>query len=150
MPTAGMNEEASHTPEGGMQPEGTPPVEGRRTQLKIVRENLQSLSSDVVEFRRSHEASVRKLEKQVTALKNELRAQTVSKDVGSFRKSHEASTKRLEKQIANLRKDLAALKSGMAKDAAKARAKQDAALSKFLAKVGGKKPSKAAKKSKKR
>jgi hypothetical protein len=88
---------------------GRQQVGGKRTQLRIIRENIQSLS----------------------------------KDVGSFRKSQEASTKRLEKQVVSLRNELAALKSNITKEAAKSRKKQDATLSRILAKVSAK-PSKPA------
>jgi hypothetical protein len=115
MPLAGMSEGALHPPsEAEVLTQPGPQVEGRRTQLRIVRENIHSLS----------------------------------KDVGSFRKSHEASTKKLEKQVATLRSELAAFKSNIAKDAARSRAKQEATLSKILAKVSAK-PSKPARRSKK-
>ena len=149
MPLVGMNEGATQSPEAEVPIQAGPQVEGRRTQLKIVRENIRSLSNDVGSFRKSHEVSIKKLQEQVARLRSELAAQTISKDVGSFRKSHEASTKRLEKQIVTLRKELAALKSNIAKDAARSRAKQEIALSKFLAKVS-KKSSKPAKSRRKR
>jgi len=147
-PLAGMSEGATQSPQAEVATQAGPQVEGRRTQLRIVRENIYSLSRDVGSFRRSHDASIKKLEKQVASLRGELAAQTLSRDVGSFRRSHEASTKRLEKQVANLRNDLAALKSNITKDAAKGRAKQEATLSKILAKVSAK-PSKPVRRSKK-
>ena len=134
--------------------QAAPQAEGRRTQLKIVRENLEYLSRDIGNFRSSHSASIKRLEKQVAALRSELAATKLSKDVGSFRKSHDASAKRLEKQVATLRADLAALKTSIAKDAARSHAKQEAVLSKILAKVSAKpakpKPSKPVKSAKKR
>jgi ABC-type phosphate transport system auxiliary subunit len=148
MPLAGMSEGATQSPEVEVPTQAGPQVEGRRTQLKVVRENIHSLSTDVGNFRKSHEISIKKLEKQVAVLRSELAAQTLSRDVGSFRKSHEASSKRLEKQIATLRNELAALKSNIAKDAARSRAKQEATLSKILAKISAKssKPAKGTKK----
>ncbi len=143
-----MSEGAAQSPEAEVPTQEGPQVEGRRTQLKIVRENIHSLSKDVGNFRKSHEVGIKKLEKQVAALRSELAAQTLSRDVGSFRKSHEASTKRLENQVATLRNELAALKSNIAKDAARSRTKQEATLSKILAKVSAK--SKSAKGTKKR
>ena len=109
-------------------------VEGRRTQLRILKENIQSLSKDVGNFRKSHEAGTKRLEKQVATLRNELAAHTHA----HLSKRHEASTKRLEKEVATLRNELAALKSDIAKDAARSRAKQEAILSKILAKVSTK------------
>jgi hypothetical protein len=149
----------AETSEGAAQPQGAempaqagPQVEGKRTQLRIVRENIQSLSNDVGSFSKSHEISSKKLEKQIASLRSELGAQTLSKDVGSFRKSHEASSKRLEKQVATLRSELAALKVNIAKDAARSSAKQEAALARIMAKVSVKpkpaKPAKAMKSSK--
>ena len=82
---------------------GPQQVGEKRTRLRIIKENIQSLS----------------------------------KDVGSFRKSQEASTKRLEKQVISLRNELAALKSNITREAAKSRKKQDATLSRILAKVSG-------------
>jgi ribosomal protein L29 len=117
-----------------------PQAEGRRTQLKIVRENIQTLSSDIGNFRRSHEFSVKKLEKQVAALRSDLAAQSVAKDVGGLRKSHDASAKKLEKQVETLRKELADLKGKIAKDAARSNARQEATLARILAKVSTKAP----------
>jgi hypothetical protein len=121
---------------------------GRRTQLRIVKENVQSLSKDVGDFRKSHEVSTKRLEKQLASLRSDLAAHARSMDAGSLRKSGEANTKRLEKQVATLRKELGALKGSIAKDTARDRAKQEVILSKILAKVGAKasKPAKRAKK----
>jgi chromosome segregation ATPase len=130
-------EVASVTPQAQAQP-----VEGRRTQLKIVRETVQSLSRDIGNFRRSHEVSVKRLEKQVASLRKELAVHARSKDLGNHVKSHEADTKRLEKQVTTLRNELVALKNQIAKEAAKSRAREEAVLSKVLAKVRTAKPSK--------
>ncbi|MGA2664842.1 MAG: hypothetical protein ABSF83_07865 [Nitrososphaerales archaeon] len=112
--------------------------EGRRTQLKILRENVGSLNRDVGSFRKSHEASAKRLEAQIAALRKDLATHTRSKDLGDHVKSHEAGTKRLEKQVASLHGELAGLKSSIAKDAARSRAKQEATLAKILAKVSAK------------
>jgi hypothetical protein len=125
--------EASQTPQGAPQQAG-----GRRTQLKVVRESIESLSRDVWSFRKSHEASTKDLQKQVTTLRKDLAAHARSMDPAKLTKSGEASTKRLEKQVASLGKDLAALRASIAKDAARDRAKQQAALAKILAKLGAK------------
>lgn len=93
-----------------------PKTSGRRAALRIVRENVER----------------------------------VSKDVASFRKSHEVSSKRLEKQMTTLRNEVTALKSVMARDAARAREKQEAFNSKLLSKLSSVKPaSKASGKKKK-
>ena len=154
LPASGMSEGLPASSGTDAAAQAAPQAEGRRTQLKIVRENLEYLSRDIGNFRRSHSASIKRLEKQVAALRSELAATKLSKDVGSFRKSHDASAKRLEKQVATLRADLAALKTSIAKDAARSHAKQEAVLSKILAKVSAKpakpKPSKPVKSAKKR
>jgi ribosomal protein L29 len=151
MPSQGTTEAAAQPMGTEMPAQAGPPVEGKRTQLKIVRENIQALAGDIGNFRRSHQTSVARLEKQIASLKKELASQTVSKDVGSLMKSHDASTRKLEKQVSTLRAELASLKSGIAKDAARNRAKQEAILNKILAKVSVKpKPAKPAKSAKKR
>lgn len=148
MPVADMNQAAVPTQEAQAPAQPAPQVKGRRTQLKIVRESIDSLSRDVGSFRRSHEASIKKLEKQVSVLRGELEASAVTKDLGNFRKSHDINSKRLEQQMASLRNELAALKSGIAKDAARSRAKEEALMSRILAKLSPKpkKPTKSAKK----
>lgn len=149
MPPVQTGEAAAQEPEAEVATQVGPKVEGRRTQLRILRENIQSLSKDVGNFRKSHEASTKRLEKRVDSLRNELTAHTRSKVVGNLSKSHEASTKRLEKEVATLRNELAALKSNIAKDATRNREKQEAILSKILAKVS-RKSSKPARSTKKR
>jgi len=128
-------------------PEMKPQVEGKRTQLKIVRENIQTLSRDVGDFRRVHVLSTKKLEAELAALRRDIAANARAKDLASHVKSHEVSANKLEKQVTNLRNELAALKSSMAKDAARGRAKQEALLNKVLSKVSAKparpKPAKA-------
>ena len=131
-------------------PETTTIPEGRRTQLKIVREGVESLTADVWSFRRKHESSIRKLEAQVSSLRRDLSGNASAKALESHDKGHQASNKRLEKQVASLRKELASLKSSMAKDAARARAREEAALSKILAKVSQKPKAGKKKTSKKR
>jgi len=128
---------------------GPQPSGGRRTQLRVVRENIQSLSKDVWNLRKTHVVSSKKLEKQLTALRSELAAHARSKDLGNLSKSYNANTKRLESQVASLRKELSSLKGNIARDASKSRAKQEAMLSKILAKVSAR-ASKGSKRAKKR
>ena len=115
---------------------------GRRTQLKIVRESVESLSRDVGHLRKSSEASAKKLEAHMKSLRKEMGAHTHSKDLGEHAKSHRADTQRLEKQLSTLRKELASFKSQMAKEAAKSRAREEAALARFTAKVKAAAPKK--------
>jgi len=126
---------AAQAPEVSVTPSAPPRAEGRRTQLKVVRDSIQILSNEVGRFRRSHEVSTKKLEGQVASLRKDLATHIHSKDLGVHVKSHEADTKRLEKQIATLRTELVSLKSQMVKDAAKSRAREEATLSKIAAKI---------------
>jgi hypothetical protein len=144
---------AESRPPGQMGEAGPPPpepgqtvqaagqgAEGRRTQLRIVRENIQSLSKDVGSFRKSHEVSAKSLEKQLASLRRDLTAHARASESGSLRKSYEASARRMERQVASLKKELSSLKGGIAKDAERSRARQEAMMAKILAKVS--KPSK--------
>jgi chromosome segregation ATPase len=136
-------EEASTPPEMAAEPTpAQPQVEGRRTQLKIVRESVESLSREVGHLRKSSETNTKKLEAHLKSLRKELGAHTRSKDLGEHAKSHRADTARLEKQMASLRKDMASLKSEMAKEAARSRVHSEAAFAKFAAKAKAAKPKK--------
>lgn len=123
-----------------------PQPEGRRTQLKIVRESIQSLEREVGVYRRSHEASTRKLEAHLAQLRKDMTTHMHSKDLGNHAKRHESDTKRLEKQISALRGDLASMKGQMAKEAARSRAREEAFLSKVAAKVKKAQPARKPKK----
>ena len=115
---------------------------GRRTQLKIVRESVESLSREVGHLRKSSEANAKKMETHLKSLRKELGAHTHSKDLGEHVKSHRADTDRLEKQLVTLRKELASFKGQIAKDAAKSRAREEAALARIAAKVKAAEPKK--------
>ena len=138
---------AEEKPEmGGEAPPAAPQGGGRRSQFRIVRESIQSLEIEVGRYRKSHEASAKKLEAQMASIRKDMTTHVRVKDLGAHFKSHQADTKRLERQITTLRSELASLKSQMAKEAAKSRAKEEAALSRIMAKVktarSAKKPSK--------
>ena len=47
---------------------------GRRAALRILRENVDSLGKDVASFRKAHEVSSKKLEKQVASLRSDISA----------------------------------------------------------------------------
>jgi septal ring factor EnvC (AmiA/AmiB activator) len=123
-------------------PPAPPRAGGRRTQLKIVRENIRSLSKELGSFRKSHELSTKKLEAHMATLRKDLAKHIRSKDFGDHVKVHEADIKRLEKQMGKLRNELVSFKKEMAKDTAKSRAREEAALSRFVKKVKKAKPSK--------
>ncbi len=123
-------------------PTATARTEGRRTQLRRVSDSLQILSTEVGRFRKSHEAGAKSLESQVASLRKEFAAHIRSKDSGAHARAREANTKRLEKQIALLRSDVASLKAQLAKEGAKSRAREEATLSRIVAKVKGPRPAK--------
>jgi hypothetical protein len=124
--------------------EATPaqPQAGRRTQLKIVREGVESLSKEVGRLRKSSEANAKKMEAHLKSLRKDLGTHTHSKDLGEHLKSHKADTARLQQQMASLRKEVTLLKSQMVKEAAKSRKQQEAAFAKFATKVKAAKPKK--------
>jgi ribosomal protein L29 len=136
MPETQAPEESSEAPPTVPQPEG------RRTQLRRVRDSIQILSNEVGRFRKSHEVSAKKLEAQVASLRKELAAHARSNDMGAHIKSHDVSNRRLEKQISSLRNELVSLRSQMAKEAVKSRAREEAALSRIMAKVKTSRPAK--------
>jgi hypothetical protein len=119
----------------------SPKAGGKRTQLKVMRERVQSLTKEVGDFRRSHEVSTKKLEADLASLRKDL-SRVRPKDIGSPIKGHGADTKRLEKQVATLRKDLSSVKAQMAKDASKSKAREKALMSEILARIRAAKPSK--------
>jgi cell division protein FtsB len=124
--------------------------EGRRTQLKIVREGVESLTADVWSFRRNHESSIKKLQAEIKYLRKELATHTTSKELSEPSKNSDTGNKKLEKQVASLRAELAGLKGNIAKEAARSRAREEALLSRILAKVSAKPKKPAAKSSKKK
>lgn len=128
-----------------------PHPEGRRTQLKIVRERIDSLTNDVSSLRRVHLANHKKLEGDIAKLRKDFGLHAHSKDVINRIERHDSdSRKKLEKEVAALHQELAAMRKSMEKEAAKSRAREEAAFSKVLAKVKPKAKAKAAKRSKKK
>jgi hypothetical protein len=130
-------------------PAPQPQVEGRRTQLKVVREHLETLTADVWNFKRSSQASAKRLETKVESIRKDLGDYRRSRDISDHVKSSEASAKRLDKQVTALRNELAALKASIATESARTRARDEAALSRILSKVSSK-PKKPAKTTRKR
>ena len=122
--------------------EATPaqPQAGRRTQLKIVREGVESLSREVAHLKKSSEANAKKMEAHMKSLRKELGTHARPKDLGEHLKSHKADTARLQQQMAALRKEMASFRSQIAKDAARSRKQQEAAFAKFAAKAKAAKP----------
>lgn len=143
---------AAQPVEGSAQPTeasaAQPQAEGRRTQLRIVREHLETLTGDVWNFKRSSQASAKRLETKVETLRKDLGEYRRSRDISDHVKSSDSSAKRLDKQVTALRKEVADLKASLAKEAAKTRARDEATLARILSKVG--KPKNTAKKPRKK
>jgi hypothetical protein len=119
-----------------------PHAGGRRTQLKIMRESVESLSKEVGNLRKSSEVHAKNMETHLKLLRKELGAHTRSKELGEHAKRHRADTARLEKEMTSLRKDMASFRSEMAKEYTKSRKQSEAAFAKFAAKVKAAKPKK--------
>ena len=70
---------------------------GRRAALKIIRQNVESVSKDLATFRKTHEASSKRLEKQVSSLRNDLEAlkSYLAKESAKARNKQDASFERL-------------------------------------------------------
>ena len=116
-----------------------PRPEGRRTQLKALRERVDALSNDLASLTRAHKVNHKSLEADVERLRKDLGLHARSKDLMNRIERHDAdSRKRLEKEVAGLRSEMAKMRKDMAKEAAKSRAKQEAAFSRVLAKVSPK------------
>ena len=66
---------------------------GRRAALKIIRQNVESLSRDLSAFRKTNETGTKKLEKQVSSLRNDLNAlkSYIAKESARARSKQEAS-----------------------------------------------------------
>lgn len=126
-----------------------PKVGGKRTQLKVMRERVQSLTEEVGDFRKSHEVSTKKFEADLASLRRDME-RIRTKDLGGHVKGHGAETKRLEKQVATLRKELASVRAQMAKEASKSKAREKALISKITTRVRTAKPKSRVKTSKRR
>jgi hypothetical protein len=91
---------------------------GRRAALRILRENVDSVSKDLASFRKTHEVSSKKLDKQVSSLRNEVAS------LKSFISKENARSK--SKQEALLNKVIAKVNENKSKVAA-VRAKRKSA-----------------------
>jgi hypothetical protein len=89
---------------------------GRRAALRILREDVDSLGKDITSFRKTHELSSKKLEKQVTSLRSEVASlkSHIAKEGAHARK----------KQEVLLTKILSRLNAPKAKSAPKKKAKK--------------------------
>ncbi len=83
--------------------EAVPPVETRRTQLKVIRENVESLSRDVVKFRKNHAVSSKRLEKQVASLQRDFASlkRDIAKDAARTRAKQEKMLSRILAKVSS-------------------------------------------------
>ncbi|GEM_PF-6714277 len=149
MPSAEMTEQPSgetqeaYAPGVGSETQPVAPqTGGRRSQFRVVRESIQALQIEVGRYRKSHEVSAKKMEAQMASIRKDMATHARVKDLGAHFKGHHADTRRLEKQITSLRTELASMKSQMAKEGAKSRAREEAALSRIVSRVKAARPSK--------
>jgi hypothetical protein len=84
-------------PSGEGQPAKPKRGGGRRAALKIIRQNVESVSRDLAGFRKAHEVSTKKLEKQVSSLSNDLNAfkSYLAKESAKARSKQEAAFNRV-------------------------------------------------------
>jgi hypothetical protein len=70
---------------------------GRRAALRILRENVDGVSKDLSSFRKTHEVSSKRLEKQVSSLRNEVASlkSYISKENARARSKEEAYRNRI-------------------------------------------------------
>ncbi|MGI0091062.1 MAG: hypothetical protein ACREBS_05090 [Nitrososphaerales archaeon] len=97
---AGHAEETSQEEEAGAgQPTERPKQRssGRRAALRILRENVDGVSKDLTSFRKNHEVSAKKLEKQVSSLRSEVASlkSFISKESARARSKEEAYLNRI-------------------------------------------------------
>jgi hypothetical protein len=97
---------------------------GRRAALKIIRQHVESVSKDLAGFRKSHEASSKRLEKQVATLRNDLDAlkSYLAKENAKARSKEEAAFARVLAKL-NLPKPRAKKAAAPKKKAAKPKSK---------------------------
>ena len=81
---------------------------------------------------------VRRAGKRVVLLRLRENIGAISKDLLSFRKNDESSAKRLEKQVSQMHSEVTSLKSVISKESVDAMKKQEAYVSKILAKLESK------------
>ncbi|HZW57410.1 MAG TPA: hypothetical protein VFF30_14065 [Nitrososphaerales archaeon] len=82
---------------------------GRRAALKIIRQNVESLSKDLSGFRKAHEANSKRLEKQVASLRNDVNAlkSYIAKESAKARSKQEASLARIFSKLSAAKKPAA-------------------------------------------
>jgi hypothetical protein len=70
---------------------------GRRAALRILRENVEGVSKDLSSFRKNHEISNKRLEKQVAAIRSEVASlkSHISKEGAAARKKEEVALSRI-------------------------------------------------------
>ena len=101
---------------------------GRRAALKIIRQNVEGVSRDLANFRKTHEGSSKRLEKQVASLRNDMDAlkSYLSKENAKARQKQDAAFARLAAKIdaSKPAKKVAALKKKVPKPKPKSNGKK--------------------------
>jgi hypothetical protein len=98
-----------------------PKTSGRRAALRILRENVDTVSKDLSTFRKSHEANSKRMEKQVGSLKNEVTSlkSFISKENARARGKQEALLNRVLSKLNEKKPRPAAAAKGKKKPAPK-------------------------------
>jgi hypothetical protein len=123
--SAGMetSEEGSHGEDMGAAAEEAPSAGkskaktgGRRAALRILRENVDSVSKDLASFRKTHEVNSKRLDKQVSSLRNEVASlkSFISKENARSKAKQEALLNRVISKL-NEKKPKAAASGAKAK-----------------------------------
>ncbi len=77
-------------------------IGGRRAALKIVRENVERVGKDLANFRKSHEASTKRLEKQIAQLRTDISAlkSHVAKEASRTREKQDSVFSKILQKLA--------------------------------------------------
>ena len=96
-------ETSETTPSGAAEAQAKPKakVGGRRAALRILRENVDTVSKDLASFRKNHEVSSKRMEKQLASLRNEVTSlkSFISKENARARTKQEALLNKIHAKI---------------------------------------------------
>jgi hypothetical protein len=78
-----------------------PKTGGRRAALRIIRESVEGLSKELGDFRKNHDTYQKRLEKQVSSLKNDLAAlkNNIIKETARLRQKQDALSSKVVSQL---------------------------------------------------
>jgi hypothetical protein len=117
-------QEEPMTSEAPMDEQQTAPkkkVGGRRAALKLVRENVERVGRDLTSFRKSHEASSKRLEKQIAQLRTDISAlkSHVAKESSRAREKQDAMANKLLAKLSQKPKAAASKKKASSSSSSK-------------------------------